>query len=74
MKANIAALLELAKARNWNTPELARRLGIDYSYWFRIIRGEKKGGPKLWIGIYRLCKQEGLSVDEYIFMEENQNI
>lgn len=71
MKANIAALLELAKARNWTTPELARRLGIDYSYCFRIIRGERSGGAKLWSGIYRLCKEEGLLVDKYIFLDEN---
>ncbi|MEN6326228.1 MAG: helix-turn-helix transcriptional regulator [Syntrophomonas sp.] len=71
MKANVAALLELAKARNWTRPELARRLGIDYSYLYRIARGEKDGGAKLWTGIYNLCKEEGLPLEEYIFPGNN---
>ena len=73
MKANTSALQELAKLRNWSLPELARRLGVEYSYLFRIIRGEKNGGAKLWTGIYRLCKDEDLSVEEYIFMSESES-
>lgn len=71
MQANVAALLELAKARNWTRPELARRLGVDYSYLYRITRGEKKGGAKLWTGIYYLCKEEGLPLEEYIILGKN---
>jgi transcriptional regulator with XRE-family HTH domain len=70
MKANLSALQQLAKTKNWTTPELARRLKIDYSYLFRIMRGEKRGGAKLWSGIYFLCKQEGLSIEDYIFLDE----
>ncbi len=71
MKANVAALLALGKTRNWTLPELARRLGIDYSYLYRIVRGEKNGGAKLWSGIYHLCKEEGLPLEKYIFPDNN---
>lgn len=72
MKVILSALQQLAEAKDWTIPELARRLGIDYSYLFRVMRGEKNGGAKLWTGIYRLCKEEGLSVDDYIYMNDER--
>ena len=45
MKLNRPALLYLAETKNWSTPELANRLGINYSYLYRIMQGEKQGGP-----------------------------
>ncbi|MDD2373554.1 MAG: helix-turn-helix transcriptional regulator [Syntrophomonadaceae bacterium] len=70
MKVNCSALMQLAETRNWSIPELAKRLGVNYSYLYRIIRGEKQGGAKLWSGIYVLCKQEGLSIEDYFFMDD----
>ncbi|HBQ25496.1 MAG TPA: hypothetical protein DD791_03795 [Syntrophomonas sp.] len=70
MKINRSALVQLAETRNWSIPELAKRLGVNYSYLYRIIQGEKQGGAKLWSGIYSLCKQEGLSIEDYIHMED----
>jgi AraC-like DNA-binding protein len=70
MRANIFALKQLARVKQWTIPELARQLGINYSYLFRVMRGEKRGGAKLWCGIYRLCKKEGLLVDDFILMDE----
>lgn len=71
MKVNITALKQLAETRKWSTPELANRLNIDYSYLFRILRGEKGGGAKLFAGIYRLCKEEGLSIDDFIMLDND---
>jgi hypothetical protein len=70
MKPNISCLQQLAKTRNWTLPELARRLDVDYSYLFRIMRGEKSGGAKLWNGIYCMCKEEGLSIEDYLSMDD----
>ncbi|RJQ25776.1 MAG: XRE family transcriptional regulator [Peptococcaceae bacterium] len=44
MVVNTTALKSLAWEKGWSIPELAKRLGIDYSYLFRVINGEKKGG------------------------------
>lgn len=70
LEVNIEALKALAKEKGWSTPELARRLGIDYSYLFRIIKGKKKGGSKLFTGIYKLCTEEGLDFEKLIFLSE----
>lgn len=68
MEINIEALKMLAKEKGWSVPELSRRLDIDYSYLFRIIKGKKKGGSKLFAGLYKLCAEEGLNFDELIFL------
>jgi len=64
-----AALIQLAESRSWTIPKLAERLGVDYSYLFRVLNNEKKGGAKLFAGIYRLCKEENLSFDDYMEFE-----
>jgi transcriptional regulator with XRE-family HTH domain len=68
LEVNIEALKMLIKERDWSTPELARRLGVDYSYLFRVIKGKKKGGSKLFAGLYRLCAEEGLDFGKLIFL------
>jgi len=68
LEVNIEALKSLANGKGWSTPELARRLGVDYSYLSRIINGKKKGGSKLFAGIYKLCNEEGLDFEELIFL------
>ncbi len=70
MKANISALMSLADTKNWSIPELADHLRINYSYLFRILKGEKDGGAKLFAGIYRLCKEEGLSIDDFVALDD----
>jgi len=73
MQANISALMKLADDRGWSTPELAVHLQINYSYLFRILKGQKQGGARLFAGIYRLCQQEGLSLENYISFEDKVN-
>jgi len=69
MKVNTRALLQLAEDRGWSIPHLASRLGIDYSYLFRVLHNEKKGGVKLLEAIYKFCQEEGLPVDDYLEFE-----
>lgn len=68
MEVNIEALKRMANEKGWSVPELAKRLGVDYSYLFRIIKGNKKGGYKLFIGLYKLCVEEGWDFNELIFL------
>ncbi len=68
MQVNIKALLSLADEKGWSTPELARRLGINYSYLYRIIRGSKNGGLKVIYCLYKMCSQEGLNFNEFIIL------
>lgn len=70
MKINTEALKSLAGEKGWSVPELAARLDVEYSYLYRVIHGEKNGGSKLFGGVYNLCKNENLDVEDYIFFNE----
>lgn len=68
MKVKVGALRKLAKQRGWSVPDLAKKMNVDYSYLYRVMNNEKNGGTKVFSGIYAICKQEGLNVDDYIFL------
>lgn len=74
MEVNIDALKMLADEKGWSTPELAKRLGVDYSYLFRVIKGKKKGGYKLFTGLYKLCAEEGRDFNELIFLVDTLSV
>jgi len=69
LKVNVEELSKLAEREGWSVPELALKLGVEYSYLFRVLRNEKNGGGKLFGGIYRLCSEMKLDVEEYIFLK-----
>lgn len=71
MRVNIQAIEKLAEVRGWSTPVLAEKVGVEYSYLFRILNGKKNGGAKLFVGLFKLCKQENLKVEDYIFLNES---
>lgn len=73
MRVDTSALKDLAHARGWSIPELAVRLQIDYSYLFRILKGQKTGGAKLFAGVYRLCQQEGLTMEDYVLWDDEKD-
>ncbi|QSF42705.1 helix-turn-helix domain-containing protein [Paenibacillus tianjinensis] len=70
MKVNADKLMELAQKEGWSIPELANRLGVDYSYLFRVLKKSKNGGGKLFNGLYQLCKEKDLNIEEYIFLQK----
>lgn len=70
MKVNSKKLSELAKTEGWSIPELANKLGVEYSYLFRVLKNEKNGGGKLFNGLYQLCKEMKLNIEDYIFLKK----
>lgn len=70
MKVNSKMLSELAEREGWSIPELANKLGVEYSYLFRVLKNEKNGGGKLFNGLYQLCKELKLNIEDYIFLQK----
>lgn len=69
LEVKVEALKRLASSKGWSVPELARRLGVEYSYLFRVLNGEKgRGGGKLFVGLYRLCGEENLNFEDFVFL------
>lgn len=74
MKVNVENLNRLADTHGWTVPELALKLGVDYSYLFRVMKHEKNGGGKLFSGIYRLCSEMKIDVEDYIFLTSSLSV
>jgi len=70
LKVNLEALKELAFKNGWSVPELAKHIGISYSYLFRVLKGQKKGGSKLFAGLYRLCAEHDLDFGALVFLAD----
>ncbi|NPV27090.1 MAG: hypothetical protein HPY81_06500 [Firmicutes bacterium] len=74
MKVNVDALRELIKQKfNQSVPQAAEAFGIDYSYLFRVLSGEKDGGPKLFGGLFNYCNNNNLNFNDYIFLNQPLN-
>lgn len=65
---NVAALEKYMGQNKLSMPQLAEKLNIEYSYLYRIMKGEKAGGGKVISGLIGLCANEGLDITNYIFL------
>ncbi|HBX22622.1 MAG TPA: hypothetical protein DEF34_03140 [Desulfotomaculum sp.] len=70
MTLNTEELVKLSKEMNWSIPELAKKIGVDYSHLFRVLNKDKGAGVKLLSGVYNLCLEYGLDVNKYIFLNK----
>lgn len=71
---NVAALEKYMEQQNLNMPQLAEKLNIEYSYLYRIMKGEKIGGGKVISGLISLCAHEGLDIADYIFLPTSLSV
>lgn len=63
-------LLEMImKEKGWSKKRFAHELGIEYSYFCRILRNERNPGSKFFSVFLNFCKKYGLSFDEYVFIK-----
>lgn len=69
MRLNLEKTRELLKDRSWSEVIFARRLDLDYSYIYRVMRGKRGVGKKYLKGLLILCEEEGLNFKEYIFLD-----
>lgn len=63
---NLEKLRELIQSRGWSEPQFARILQINYSFLYRVLRGERGAGKKFYNGMLRLCQREGLNIYDFI--------
>lgn len=67
LELNIDKLLEFSRVEEISIPTLASILGVEYSYLTRVLKKEKSGGIKLFGGIYKLCKERKMDIEEFVF-------
>ncbi len=69
MRLNREKTEQLLNSRGWSEVMFARKLDLDYSYVFRVMRGERGVGKKFLTGLIKLCEKEGLDFKEFIFLD-----
>ncbi|NLX90337.1 MAG: helix-turn-helix transcriptional regulator [Firmicutes bacterium] len=62
-------LEKILQEKGWSKKRFARELGIDYSYFCRILRNERNPGSKFINEFLFFCKKYGLSFNEYVFIK-----
>lgn len=63
------ALHSLIESRGWTEVRLAKRMGLNYSYLFRVLRKERGIGKKFIAGLMKICEEEGLEFKDFISLE-----
>ena len=64
-------LTKLLVERGWRKTEFAKRLGIDYSYLLRLLKGERNPGGKFFSVFMNFCKEENLDFEDYVYIDIN---
>lgn len=55
--------------RGWSEVMFARMLDLDYSYVYRVMRGERGVGKKFIGSLMRLCEREGLDFKDFVILD-----
>lgn len=69
---DLEKLKEFMNAKRWSEVQLARELNLDYSYVYRVMRGERGVGKKFYENLFRLCQREGLLLSYFIKEEPDE--
>lgn len=69
MRLNKERTEQLMLERGWSEVMFARKLDLDYSYVYRVMRGERGVGKKFLTGLMKLCDKEGLEFKDFIFLD-----
>lgn len=72
MKLKREKFQKLLDDRGWSELYLARKLGLDYSYVFRIMRGDRGIGKKFIGSLMKLCEKEGLNFRDFISLDDKE--
>jgi len=61
-------LIKFMEEKGWSKKRFALELEIDYSYFYRILKGERNPGSKFISGFLRFCKKNNLSFEDFIYI------
>ena len=71
MRLNLEKTERLLEERGWSEVMFARKLKLDYSYVYRVLRGQRGVGKKFLRGLLRLCERENFDFKEFIFLDDD---
>lgn len=62
-------LKKIMEEKGWSKKRFALELQIDYSYLYRILKGERNPGSKFIRAFFEFCKKNDLFFDDYVFIK-----
>jgi transcriptional regulator with XRE-family HTH domain len=68
VSVDIDKIKDLLIDKGWSSYKLSRMMGLDYSFVFRVLKGEANPGSKFVAGFVKICNSFGLDVNNYIFL------
>ncbi|MGI6318072.1 MAG: helix-turn-helix transcriptional regulator [Firmicutes bacterium] len=68
----IDLLEQLILNKGWKEKEVAAMLGINYSHFYRVLKGKRNPGSKFFCGFLNLCKKENIDFEKYVFIKKNR--
>jgi transcriptional regulator with XRE-family HTH domain len=66
MEVNVKALKRLAKGKNWSLPEMSEKMGLNYTFLYRVIHGQRNPGRKFFKALMFMCMNENLDFEDYV--------
>lgn len=67
-------LEKLMKEKGWSRKDFADALGINYSHFHRILKGERNPGSKFFSGLFKVCKEEKKEFEDYVFIKKTNKM
>lgn len=65
-------LLALLEEKGWRKTEFAKMLEIDYSYFHRLLKGERNPGSKFFSSFVKFCREHDLEFEDYVFIKKEK--
>lgn len=69
MKLKTDEIQNLLQQRGWSTVTFAHKVGVDYSYMYRVLRNQRGIGPRFLSGFMKLCERSGINFRNYVDLE-----
>lgn len=70
---NRERLIDLMRKKGWSKTDLSRVLDLNYSYIHRLLKGERNPGNKFFSKLLRLCREENLIFEDFVYININDS-
>lgn len=65
---NIKAINEYLSQKGWTSYKFSQELGLDYSFVFRVLKGEANPGIKFTQKLIKFCNNNDIDIKRFIFL------
>lgn len=71
---NIKAINDFILEKGWSSYKFSRELDLDYSFVYRVLKGDVNGGNKFITRLIRFCNENKIDHSDFIFFNSPLSI